>query len=60
MAIALVFQHDVYVWHARDLLFSEKQVIPIEDISVGVGAIEAVIGQAETREETSEVIVSGK
>ena len=48
------------VTRARDLLFSERQVIPIEDISVGVGAIEAVIGQAETREETSEVIVSGK
>lgn len=46
----------------QDLLFSHKEGIPVEDVSVEVAteAPEAVVVQAETGEEPSEVNVSPK
>lgn len=45
-----------------DLLFSHREGVPVEDVSVEVAAevTEAVAAQAETEEETSEVSVSSK
>ena len=44
----------------QDLLFSKRQGVPVEDISVEVEATEGVTVQAETGPETSEVSVSNK